>query len=164
MKDEKKWYVIYTKTKLEKKTVETFEKKQIPVYLPECSKIHSLHGKQRVVKVPLLPSLFFAFLTEQQLEKIINIHGVAGILYKLHKPATIKSKEIDAMQIFLTTHSNVTVEKVPMGICNEYNSFESGNFDKVAIDMTYGTEKLMLPSLGYCLAAKSSEVLATNVA
>ncbi len=161
---QKNWYAVYTKLKCEKKVSASLTKKKIENYCPLNRKIHdeSMKKKKYVVE-PLFASYVFVRITEnemmflkQQTSDIINF------VYWLGRPVIIKDVEIENIQEFLNTYTNIYLEKTEVNlnkmvrIINRTPIIETS--DNVIV-MNSTIVKMTLPTLGciICASANSAE-------
>ena len=159
---QKNWYAVYTKLKCEKKVSASLTKKKIENYCPLNRKIHdeSMKKKKYVVE-PLFASYVFVRITEnemmflkQQTSDIINF------VYWLGRPVIIKDVEIENIQEFVETYSNIYLEKTEVSmnnmvlIVNKTPNFDE--FDNV-ITINSTIVKITLPTMGYVLCAKARD-------
>ncbi len=65
----KKWYAILTRSRAEKKTAERLMLMNWQTYLPMYRKYRQWCDRQKMVVVPLIPSILFVYATLKQLGK-----------------------------------------------------------------------------------------------
>jgi transcriptional antiterminator RfaH len=56
------WYVLYTKSRHEKRIASILNQKKIPAFLPLNRKLKQWHDRKKIVEEPLFPSYLFVFL------------------------------------------------------------------------------------------------------
>lgn len=98
---ERRWHVIKTMSRAEKKVAERIQNLGIETYLPLLQTIKQWSDRKKKVAVPLIPSTLFAFCSKEELEKIYLTQGFSSILYYLGKPAVVRDFEIENLKILL---------------------------------------------------------------
>ena len=162
MLTEKKWYVVYTKPRWEKKTADLLNRKQIENYCPLNKVVRNWSDRRKTILEPLFKSYVFVNSSEKEHLDIRQTDGVLNFVYWLGKPAVIKGAEIEAIRDFLHEHENVQLEKVDVSI-NDTVKIKRGPFMEQSgsvLEIKNRTIKVYLPSMGYALVA---EVEKTNV-
>jgi len=99
--DEKKWFVIYTKPRWEKKVDGTLVKKGIESWCPLQKIQKQWSDRKKVVEEPLFKSYVFVHITEDQRVEVLRTDGVINYVHYLSKPAIIRQEEIDLVKSFL---------------------------------------------------------------
>jgi transcription antitermination factor NusG len=95
------WFVIYTKSRNEKKVAERLTDMGFEIYCPLVKTVKQWSDRKKKVEEPLLRSYVFVFIEEHLREGVFEVPGVVRYLYWLGKPAVVKQEEIDAMKKFL---------------------------------------------------------------
>lgn len=88
------WYVIYTKSRYEKKVASGLEALGISVYCPMVTTIRNWSDRKKKVEIPLLSSYVFVNLEENERHRVFEVNGVVQYLFWLKKPAIIREDEI----------------------------------------------------------------------
>jgi transcription antitermination factor NusG len=168
MYESKKWFVVYTQPRLEKKTADRLISNRIEAFCP-LNKIDSQWGdRKKTFCEPLFTSYVLVHITEKELKQVKEVNHVINIVYWMDKPAVIRDEEIEAIKNFLLQYKNVKLEKVnvsvknSMKITNETFIYKGDN----VIELQPKTVKIYLPSLGYNMIAefeKSSVELIAGV-
>ena len=80
---------------------------------------------------------------------------MVNFLYWLDKPALVKSHEITTIKVFLNTHNNISIEKIPVDLKYVSNIHKN---QVVEMDrLIYSANlKVEIPTLGYALVAESA--------
>ena len=100
------WFVIYTKSRNEKKVADELLKLGIEAYSPMVTKIRVWSDRKKKVSVPLINSYVFVQLAESDRNSIFLSSGVVRYLFWLGKPAIVKNFEIESIKNWLS-HSDV---------------------------------------------------------
>ena len=151
--DEKKWYVIYTKSRCEKKVAQLLSQKGIEHYCPLNKIQRQWSDRKKIVFEPLFTSYVFVKIALADQSTIRKINGVLNFVYWLSQPAVIRNEEIDTIKKFLNEYSFVKLEKIEMTI-NDLVRIASGPFmeqEGKIVSIKNKTVKVMLPSLGYLM-------------
>ena len=101
MKETKKWFVLYTTPRAEKRVQERLEMEGVECYLPlhRCPRVWS--DRVKLVDVPLFNSYVFVKCHGFELFALLRIAGVVRIVFFEKQPATIYQSEIDAIKRFV---------------------------------------------------------------
>ena len=156
MDTEKKWYVVYSKPRREKKLYAKLLEVGIEAYCPLNKVKKKWSDRMKTVEVPLFTSYVFVKVSENQKVKVRETPGVVNFVYEEGKPAVIREKEIEKIQRFLEEYQNVEV--VP-------SEFHKGQIVKVneglfvdeegkVIDTHNNKVRVVIKSLGYDLVAE----------
>lgn len=92
------WYVLYCRSRNEKKIAETLEKMGIEVYCPLVSDVRQWSDRKKKISTPLFTCYVFVKLKEKQRELVFQVTGVVRYLYWLGKPAMVKEEEIKTIR------------------------------------------------------------------
>jgi transcription antitermination factor NusG len=114
MKNEKKWYALYTKPRWEKKVNQLLNAKGIDTYCPLNKVSRQWSDRVKVVHEPLFKSYVFTRISPDEMTAIRMTSGVLNFVYWNHKPAVIKDKEIEQIRKFLDEYDNVELEKIEL--------------------------------------------------
>jgi transcription antitermination factor NusG len=99
--DNKRWYVLYTAPRAEKKAEQRLKQNDLQTFLPLHLSPRRWSDRIKMVEVPFLPSYLFVRTTEHDLRSLVSIQGVSRIVFYNGKPAVIRDKEIKAIELFL---------------------------------------------------------------
>ena len=114
MKDEKKWYAVYTKPRWEKKVNQLLCDKGIDTYCPLNKVSRQWSDRVKVVEEPLFKSYVFTRISQGEITKVRMTDGVLNFVYWVGKPAIVKDKEIELIRKFLGEYENVALEKIDL--------------------------------------------------
>jgi transcription antitermination factor NusG len=110
----KKWYVVYTKSRWEKKVYRLLQEKGIESYCPLNKVYRKWSDRMKVVEEPLFKSYVFVRVTEAEKVSVRMTNGVMNFVYWLGKPAIVKDKEIQTIKLFLRDYEDIEV--IPMAL------------------------------------------------
>ncbi|CAD5252793.1 MULTISPECIES: transcription termination/antitermination protein NusG [unclassified Imperialibacter] len=130
------WYVLYTRSRAEKKVAESLKKHGFRSYCPTVTTLKQWSDRKKKVQEPLFRSYVFIQATEEERVLILQTPGVINFVYWLGKPAIVKQNEIEAIGIFTQEVSNHEVSELNF-------TFEDGA--KVKVD--WGAFSILLVSL-----------------
>ncbi|HMZ45200.1 MAG TPA: UpxY family transcription antiterminator [Chitinophagaceae bacterium] len=98
---EKKWYVIYTKPRWEKKVDTQLTRKNIVSWCPIQKIERQWTDRKKVIEDPLFKSYVFVYTNEEERVEILRTEGVLNFVKYLKEPAVIKDEEINLIKRFL---------------------------------------------------------------
>jgi len=97
----KKWHVIYTKSKWEKKVDGLLFKNGIESWCPVQKKERQWSDRKKIIEEPLFRSYVFVKISKSEHSKVLGIIGVVNFLYFEKKPAIIRDNEIEVIRKYL---------------------------------------------------------------
>jgi len=154
MGENKKWFVVHTKPRFEKRVTEVLTRKKIENYYPINKVLRQSGDRKKLVNEPLFPYFVFIKITECELLSLKQIEGVINFVYWLGRPAMIRESEIEAIKQFLDEYSNVWLEKIQVNV-NEPEQIDSDKkYGNGVIALKNKSVKVELPSLGYVMVAE----------
>jgi transcriptional antiterminator RfaH len=151
------WFVLYTKSRNEKKVAKQLEKMGITVYCPLVTQIHQWSDRKKKVEVPLISSYVFVKLKEKDRERVFEVPGIVRYVYWLEKPAIVRDHEIAIMKEWLSAEIvDAKVEGLQRG---DRMSISSGVFEGekgVVEEINKSRVQLLLVDLGMKITLKRS--------
>lgn len=153
---QKKWYLVYTKPKCEKKVSALLTKRKIESFCPQNQKQIKHLRKSRFVFEPLFNSYVFVLIEEEKLPQIKTTENVLNVVFWKGVPAIINEEEINIIKNFVNNHNDIKIERSFVNV---------EDFAKVVDPPAYTMDgnilmlkntflKVNLPSLGYILIAE----------
>ena len=155
---QKNWYIIYTKSKCEKKIASLFTKRKIENFLPvNCRRFNSIR-KRKIIYEPLFDSYIFAYFSEEDISKIKKIDGVLNLVYWKGNPAIIQENEIEAIREFTSDHHDIKLEKTRIDLSGLAKVVDGPQYSMERNILTIKNKmvKVNLPSLGFTMIAEIS--------
>lgn len=152
----KKWYVVYTRPRWEKKVAELLSRKKIEHYCPLNRVQKQWSDRKKIVIEPLFSSYVFVHIDETEQTLMRSTDGVINFVYWLGKPAVVRSEEILAIREFLNDYKNVRLEKTTVNL-NDIVRVIGGPLvmqKGQVVSVKNKTVKVILPSLGYMMQAE----------
>jgi transcription termination/antitermination protein NusG len=110
---EKHWFVFYTKSRQEKKVKELLRKAGFEVFLPLQTVVRQWSDRKKKVETPLFNSYIFVREQEHNLQKILQMPGIAWSIRYNGKPAFLRQVEMELIQRFLTSGLFIETESIP---------------------------------------------------
>ncbi|MCX7863278.1 MAG: UpxY family transcription antiterminator [Bacteroidales bacterium] len=95
---EKKWHVLYTRSRFEKKVYTLLIEKGIETYLPLQKTIRQWKDRKKMVEEPLFRSYCFVKVNAKDYQLPLTIEGVVKYVWFDGKPATIHEHEIEFLK------------------------------------------------------------------
>jgi len=92
------WYVVYTKTRAEKKTALLLNKMEITCYCPTRREVRQWSDRRKKVDVPVLPSMVLVRIPEQERVRVFECPLTTRYLFMDGKPAVVKEEEVQALK------------------------------------------------------------------
>jgi len=114
---EKRWLVLYTKSRTEKSVASRLETCGMEVYCPLKRSKRRWSDRWKWVEQPLFSSYVFVKATEEEREAVLSVPGVVRYLFWLGKPAVVRDEEIERIKIWLNDfdHEAIYTESMPVG-------------------------------------------------
>jgi len=110
------WFVIYTKSRNEKKVAELLQKNGVEVFCPLVKLKKNWSDRTKIVETPLFNSYVFVNLSEKDRNVVFNVPGVIRYLFWLKKPAIARDSEIESLKTALhETMDSFTIENYQIG-------------------------------------------------
>ena len=96
------WFVIYTKSRNEKKVAELLQKNGVEVFCPLIKLKKNWSDRKKIVETPLFNSYVFVNLSEKDRNVVFNVPGVIRFVFWLNKPAVVRNCEIESLKAMLS--------------------------------------------------------------
>lgn len=115
---EKKWYVIYTKSRQECVVARMLEEKKVEYYLPLQKNLRHWKDRMKWVEMPLIKSYIFVKLgDDKEYMKVLRTDGVVTFITFEGKAAIVPEYQIEALKLLLASEKEleVTTENLEEG-------------------------------------------------
>ena len=101
------WFVLYVKSRTEKKVAERLADKGMEVFCP--TKIVERQWSDRIkkVEVPYFQSYVFAKFSPKNTNYVLETPGVVRRLFWMREPAVIREEEMQEVMAFFNTHTKI---------------------------------------------------------
>jgi len=94
----KRWLVIYTRPRWEKKVDKLLKMQDIKSYCPLRTVTHQWADRKKVVDMPLFSGYVFVWIDEREEYKVRQTLGVLNFIYYMAKPAVIRDSVIERIE------------------------------------------------------------------
>jgi transcription termination/antitermination protein NusG len=152
---QKNWYIVYTKTKCEKKLGNLLTRKKIKNFCPiHCRQINQFK-RMKLVYEPLFSSYVFVHIHKSELNHVKQLNNVVNLVYWKGEPAIIQNEEIEEIKEFVSRHQNIRLERSRVSLNSLASVIErpSYSLDGSVVMVKNKFIKTNLPSLGYVMVA-----------
>jgi transcription antitermination factor NusG len=112
--EEKRWHVIYTKSKWEKKVDELLMQRGFESWCPVQKQERQWSDRKKIIEVPLFRSYVFVKTCKEDYSKLLSTIGVVNFLYFEKKPAIIRDNEIEEIKKYLGLSTTASIQIVDM--------------------------------------------------
>jgi len=109
----KKWFVLYSKPRWEKKVDASLIRKGIESWCPLNKVQKQWSDRKKIVEEPLFKSYVFVKIDEAERVEVLMTPGVLNFIYFLGKPAVIRDEDIETIRHYLTD-SEAKIEVVSL--------------------------------------------------
>ena len=110
------WFVIYTKSRNEKKVAELLQKNGVETFCPLVKLKKNWSDRTKIVETPLFNSYVFVNLSEKDRNVVFNVPGVIRFVFWLNKPAVVRDCEIESLKAMLSeTMDSFSIENYQIG-------------------------------------------------
>ena len=153
----KKWYVVYTKPRWEKKVADLLNRKKIEHFCPINKVQKQWSDRKKVVEAPLFVSYVFVCIDDTEQLPVRLTDGVINFVYWLGKPAEIRHEEIQAIREFLNDYKYVRLEKTAVNLQDKVRVIGGpliNQTGQIVSVINNRSVKVVLPSLGYLMHAE----------
>ena len=112
----KKWYVVYTTPRGEKKASQRLEERGIQTYLPLRETIRQWSDRKKKVTLPLFTSYLFVKV-DLVFDKysVLETNGVVAFVKYLGNEAIVREEEIDAIKYMLKNYTEIETHSIQTG-------------------------------------------------
>ena len=106
------WYVLYTKSRNEKKVAQLLTNKGVEVYCPIQETLKQWSDRKKKVMEPVFRSYVFVKMRDYKQESIevLLTPGVVRFLWWQQKPGVVREEEIILIKEFLNNYKNSDVK------------------------------------------------------
>ena len=105
------WYVLYTKSRNEKKVAGLLSAKGIEVYCPIQEVIKQWSDRKKKIQEPVFRSYVFVQLKDYETEHVavLRTPGAVRFLWWLGKPGLVRNEEIKLIRDFLNKYKDAAI-------------------------------------------------------
>ena len=109
---DKRWHVIYTRARSEKKIHERLQRIGIDSYLPLQKVRKQWSDRKKWVHEPLFRSYLFVKITPSEYQTVLMVEGVVKYVYFEGKPAIVQEKQMEDLRRLV--NNEILMEFAPM--------------------------------------------------
>jgi len=151
----KKWYVVYTKPRWEKKVAVLLTDKGVENYCPLNRVSKKWSDRKKVVLEPLFKGYVFVALAISNKWEVKNTEGILNFVHWNGKPATVKEKEINIIKKFLQEFDDIIVSNSKLSPDDEVEIKQGVlmNFKGIVLEVTGNSAKVKIDGMGLTLTA-----------
>jgi transcription antitermination factor NusG len=102
MQPVKKWYVVYTKPRWEKKIDSVLLRKGIESWCPLQKVERQWSDRKKIIEDPLFKSYVFVHIEDTEKTNVLMTEGVLNFVHYLGKPAVIRDEEVATIKSYLS--------------------------------------------------------------
>lgn len=96
--EQKKWNVLYTRSRHEQKCIELIARLGIEALCPTIKTKRQWSDRIKKISVPLFPSYVFVKLSEKERQSVVNVPGVVKFVSWEGRPAEVSQREMKRIQ------------------------------------------------------------------
>lgn len=111
--NKKNWYVVYTRSRWEKKADQLLTEKNIRSFCPVVKTTRKWADRNKVVEFPLFNSYLFVYADLKEQLTVQQTPGVVNFVYHCGRPAVIREDEITRIQEIVRSYSDVETVGLP---------------------------------------------------
>lgn len=109
---EKKWYVLLTRPRFEKKVGERLVKNNFECCVPLKKELRIWHDRKKWIEVPIFKSYVFINIEEKYRYRVFDIPGILKYVSIGSEIAVLRSSDIENIRILSTNSDDVDLEFV----------------------------------------------------
>ncbi len=121
------WFIIYTKSRNEKKVADLLQKKGVEVFCPVVKRVRQWSDRKKVIEEPLFKSYLFVKMEEKNRPSVFGTPGIVNFVFWLNKPAILHDYEVENIKLMLKEADHETFEIVEF-LPNDLVMIQSGVF------------------------------------
>jgi len=104
------WYVVYTKSRAEKKIENILQEKGYEVFLPMVKTMRQWSDRKKKIERPLFPGYLFIKTTPVNFTNILNIDGIVNFIRFGNTVAKVREQDIFNIKIMINGSAQITIE------------------------------------------------------
>ncbi len=99
--EDRKWHVLYTMPRWEKKIYASLLRKGLEVWCPLQKVERQWSDRKKVVEEPIFKSYLFIRINDQEKAVTLHTEGILNFVHYLGKPAIVRDEEIETIKAYL---------------------------------------------------------------
>ena len=149
------WYVLYTKTRCEKKVVEELLSLGIHAYCPTRSEVRLWSDRKKRIEIPLLPSMVLVKIDDKDINRVFECSLVVRYMFWLGKRAIVRQSEIDILKKYSNEdYSFIDSTIIDFKIGDNLNLSSFNNEQGIVNRISNNNIWIYLKSIGYSIKLK----------
>lgn len=109
----KNWYVVYTRSRWEKKADQLLREQGIESFCPVIKTRRKWADRNKTVELPLFSSYLFVYANARDQFHVRQTAGIVNFVYQEGKPAIIREEEITRIQTIVRRYPDVEAVNLP---------------------------------------------------
>ncbi len=97
----KQWYVVYVKSRAEKKVLQSLEIKNIEAWLPVQKKLRQWSDRKKLVEMPLFPGYVFVRIDRKEYDPVLKTDHVVCYITIEGKAVPVRDRDIESLKRIL---------------------------------------------------------------
>lgn len=126
---EKKWRIVYTRSKWEKKADELLKRSGIVSYCPVVKTVKKWADRKKTIEVPLFTSYIFVHVNHQEQERVLQTDGIVGYVRDFGQTAEISLKDMASVRDLVNNYEDIE--------CINIKSYKKGDHVIVNDDILF---------------------------
>ncbi|HLR38286.1 MAG TPA: UpxY family transcription antiterminator [Chitinophagaceae bacterium] len=160
------WYVIYVRSRAEKKVALRLEEEEFEVFCPIKTEIRQWSDRKKKVKVPYFSSYVFIKLNyKNERIQVLQTPGVVRFLFWLKKPAIVRTAEMEQVKDFFQKHKDRNIQKEEIKLGEKYKITTGPFVGKVGVVKEKNGQRAILevPGLNLKFSVVQSSLSDKNI-
>ncbi|QEC53372.1 transcription antitermination factor NusG [Anseongella ginsenosidimutans] len=109
----RKWYVVYTRSRWEKKADQLLKEQGIRSFCPVVKTQRKWADRNKTVEFPLFSSYLFVYADLREQVNVRQTAGIVNFVYHCGKPAVISENEIERIHDIIQCYPDVETMSLP---------------------------------------------------
>ncbi len=97
----KQWYVVYVKSRAEKKVLQNLASKNIEAWLPVQNKLRQWSDRKKLVEMPFFPGYIFVRVNRKDYDPVLATEHVVGYITIEGKAVPVRDEDIRSLKQIL---------------------------------------------------------------
>jgi transcription antitermination factor NusG len=153
---EKKWYVVYTIPRWEKKVAANLTEKGIENYCPLNKVTRQWSDRKKIVIEPLFKGYVFVCIEGIDKWDLKKVYGILNYVHWIGKPAVVKNKDIEMIRKFLNEFTDVEVTEYAVIATQDKVMIKQGvfmNYKGLVLEVIGNKVRVKIETMGIVLNA-----------
>lgn len=108
----RKWLVVYTKSKCEKRAHELLNLQGVQSFCPLVKRRQKWADRFKLVEFPLFNSYLFVRVNPAEQLKVLQTSGIVNFIYYCGKPAVVPDSDIEKIKNYIEEYSDVELVSI----------------------------------------------------